>query len=116
MGVNCRSLMMLLVSLSFFLPRAGAQPTLQTDSNVTSPVVSADHKVTVKIYAPGAARVRVVGDFIANGANMTKDADGVWSYTTAAIAPGIYGYYFQVDGVRIIDPGNLFITSGASHL
>jgi enterochelin esterase family protein len=37
---------------------------------------------------------------------MAKDADGLWSATTAVLAPDIYGYHFEVDGVSIIDPRN----------
>ena len=35
---------------------------------------------------------------------MTKDADGVWSVTVGPIAPGIYDFQFDVDGLRITDP------------
>ncbi len=37
---------------------------------------------------------------------MTKDADGVWSLTTAPLEPEIYGYSFVADGVSLLDPNN----------
>jgi enterochelin esterase family protein len=37
---------------------------------------------------------------------MRKDEAGVWSVTTAPIAPDFYGYAFVADGVRLIDPSN----------
>jgi enterochelin esterase family protein len=35
---------------------------------------------------------------------LTKGADGVWTGTTGLLEPNIYGYAFQVDGVRATDP------------
>ena len=37
---------------------------------------------------------------------MQKDADGLWSITTAPLEPDIYGYSFVVDGVNMFDPSN----------
>jgi enterochelin esterase family protein len=37
---------------------------------------------------------------------MQKDAQGVWSVTTDALEPDFYGYSFEADGVRLIDPSN----------
>jgi len=40
---------------------------------------------------------------------MQKDAEGVWSVTTAPLAPDYYGFSFAADGVRLIDPENPFL-------
>ena len=37
---------------------------------------------------------------------MQKDDRGVWTMTTAPLAPDYYGYDFVADGVRLIDPEN----------
>jgi enterochelin esterase family protein len=37
---------------------------------------------------------------------MHKDERGVWSVTTDPLEPDFYGYSFEVDGVRLIDPSN----------
>ena len=97
-------------------PFARALPTDSADSKVASPEVAPDHKVTFRLLAPGAQRVRITGDFALNGVAMNKDADGVWSFTTDPLKPSIYGYSFNVDGVRIVDPGNLYASAGATHL
>lgn len=94
--------------------RAYSQPTF--GSPVVSPEVSPDHKVTLRLLAPNAKDVKVMGDFVTNELAMTKDDKGVWSFTTPTLAPGVYGYYFRVEGVRIPDPGNLLISSGARFL
>jgi enterochelin esterase family protein len=53
---------------------------------------------------------------------MQKDDQGVWSLTTAPLAPDYYGYSFVADGVRLIDPANpllkpnLLATANAVHV
>jgi enterochelin esterase family protein len=37
---------------------------------------------------------------------MQKDEQGVWSVTTDPLEPDFYGYSFEADGVRLIDPSN----------
>lgn len=37
---------------------------------------------------------------------MQRSEQGVWSFTTPPLEPDIYAYWFTVDGVRTIDPGN----------
>ena len=37
---------------------------------------------------------------------MTKDDAGVWSTTVGPLAPQLWGYWFMVDGVKALDPGN----------
>jgi enterochelin esterase family protein len=37
---------------------------------------------------------------------MQKDEQGVWSVTTEPLEPDFYGYSFEADGVRLIDPSN----------
>ncbi len=103
-------------TLFLLAPLARALPTDSADSRVTSPEISPDRKVTFRLLAPGASQVRITGDFALNGTPMSKGQDGVWSLTTDPLKPSIYGYSFNVDGVRITDPGNLFVTSGATHL
>ena len=37
---------------------------------------------------------------------MTKGANGVWTVTVGPLAPDIYTYAFNVDGVAALDPQN----------
>jgi enterochelin esterase-like enzyme len=69
-----------------------------------SPEVGADRTVTLRLSAPLARRVAVTGDF--GDLAMTKSAAGLWSATTAPLAPAIYRYAFVLDGLRFADPGN----------
>jgi enterochelin esterase-like enzyme len=71
--------------------------------------VLSDGKVKFSIYAPKASEVKVMGDYAPKfGAEkLTKDAVGVWSFTTDyALKPNLYTYDFSVDGLKIFDPKN----------
>jgi len=74
---------------------------------VNSPEVAADRRITFRILAPKAQAVRLTGSDIpgiGQGADMTKDPNGVWEVTLGPINPGAYRYNFNVDGVSVIDP------------
>ncbi|MFN7924093.1 MAG: alpha/beta hydrolase-fold protein [Bryobacteraceae bacterium] len=71
---------------------------------VKSPEVAADGRVTFRVRAAGAQSVSVAGAEVAGA--MTKDAEGVWSYTTAPLAPDVYSYSFNIDGAVVPDTAN----------
>ena len=37
---------------------------------------------------------------------MQKGEEGIWSVTTGPLAPDLYGYSFEADGVELLDPSN----------
>jgi enterochelin esterase family protein len=76
---------------------------------VVSPEVAYDRKVHFRILAPKAETVRLSGGDIpgnGQGAEMTRDTNGLWEATLGPIPPGAYRYNFNVDGVPVIDPRN----------
>jgi enterochelin esterase family protein len=85
-----------------------------------SPEVSADHRVTFRIYAPKASEVSVSGDWIAQGrgtgGKLEKDDQGVWSITVGPLVPDFYSYSFNVDGVKTVDPKNAMIKQGIASV
>ena len=72
---------------------------------LVSPEVHADGSVTFRFRAPNAKEVELAREG-AEPQAMQKDDQGVWSLTTAPLAPDYYGYSFVADGVRLIDPSN----------
>jgi enterochelin esterase family protein len=76
---------------------------------VKSPEVSADGRVTVRVYAPNAQTVLAT---VGGRMPLVKDDKGVWSGTTDALKPDIYTYDFVVDGATLPDPGTLDRKSG----
>jgi enterochelin esterase family protein len=103
----------LLICLSSF-----AQQALGRGSRIVSPQINEDNSVTFRLVAPKAVRVHVTGDFLpAEGvdpkevptfAEMTEK-NGVWEYTTKPLASELYSYSFIVDGLKILDPSNVYI-------
>jgi len=78
---------------------------------VVSPEVSADRRITVRLYAPRAEAVRldasdVPGVPFGAGAPMTKAENGIWQTTLGPVPAGAYRYAFVVDGVPTLDPRN----------
>ena len=78
---------------------------------LVSPEVAPDGRVTFRLRAPNAKEVYVTGGVPASGPgggrlDMLKNDQGVWTVTTEPMKPGIYQYTFNVDGMRITDPGN----------
>ena len=74
---------------------------------VVSPQVNADKSVTFRYLAPQAKAVELGAQFEKGPVPMTKDAQGIWSVTTAPVKPDIYPYNFRVDGVSVMDPANV---------
>jgi enterochelin esterase-like enzyme len=74
---------------------------------VVSPQVHADKTVTFRYLAPRAAVVKLSCQFLKAPIEMAKDSVGIWSITTGPIAPDIYPYSFNVDGVTVMDPANV---------
>jgi enterochelin esterase family protein len=85
---------------------ARREPT--PNDTLQSPEVSADHRVTFRIFAPKASEVTLTGDWLGSTPppKLNKDERGVWSITLGPFEPSIYIYSFTVDGVAIPDPIN----------
>ena len=97
---------------------AFAQQQLFQNNNVKSPEVNPDGSVTFRLVAPKAVKVTVSGDFLtaipegATDATTTAEMvekDGVWEYTTTPLPGELYSYSFNVDGVRMLDPSNVYM-------
>ena len=83
---------------------------------IVSPEVHADRRVTLRLLAPRADTVRVTGEILdgARPVAMARDSAGVWSVTVGPLAPDVYTYAFNVDGVNTPDPLNPYIKTVAS--
>ena len=81
-----------------------AKPAPAPESLI-SPEVHPDKSVTFRYRAPNAQEVKLALEG-AESLAMQRDDKGVWSVTTAALAPDYYGYSFSVDGARSLDPFN----------
>jgi enterochelin esterase-like enzyme len=94
--------------------RARREPT--PNDTLISPELLSDNRVTFRIYAPDASKISLSGDWssqgLGPGGQLERDNQGVWAITVGPLPPDFYGYSFNVDGVRIIDPKNPMIKPG----
>ena len=104
---------MISLALAMLCIGASAQERLFNSASVQSPVVNADGTVTFNLFAPKAVKVEVTGDFLpeqSNVAAMKEGPNGVWSYTTGKLAPEMYSYTFNIDGMTgVKDPANVYV-------
>src|SRR4030081_2178446 len=82
------------------LAQAPAQPPPLP--RIVSPQVHSDATVTFRFRDPNAKDVLLAMEGTTR-VPMQKDEQGVWSVTTKALAPDIYGYSFVADGVSLAD-------------
>jgi enterochelin esterase-like enzyme len=84
--------------------------------NVKSPEISANGRITFRLWAPHAQKVSIphLTAFASTGTmlELSKDDQGIWSLTTSPMEPDIYPYRFIVDGVNIPDPANPLAATG----
>lgn len=71
-----------------------------------SPDVQTDGRVTFRYFDPDARNVTISLEGEAKPIPMQKDERGVWTATTGTLAPELYGYSFEVDGMHRLDPMN----------
>lgn len=89
-----------------------AQEALWWKTPTTSPEINENRTVTFRLKAPYAKKVEVTGDFLPEGnAEMRKVQPDLWEYTTPfPLRADLYSYAFIMDGVRITDPSNVYVT------
>lgn len=86
---------------------------------IVSPEIHDDNRITFRLVTPThVAQVRIGGDCFPTGsADLKKNEDGVWEFTTPeALASELYSYFFIVDGVRMLDPSNVYMVRDVSTI
>lgn len=102
----------LIAALLILCHGCGDQQRRRRGPRITSPEVHPDRTVTFRYMAPEADTVKISIQFEQEALAMNKDDDGVWSITLGPVEPDIYPYYFLVDGIQVMDPGNpLYFTN-----
>jgi enterochelin esterase family protein len=102
-----------------------AQQALWGGQAITSPEIHKDGTVTFRYQAPPTVqKVEITGDFlptmkreipnygtveIQGVAELVKDANGVWSFTSQPLDGELYSYSFIVDGLSVKDPNNVYM-------
>ena len=73
-----------------------------------SPQVHGDNTVSFAIKAPQAQQVELQLDY-GKPVAMERDTAGIWRHTTQPLAADLYLYNYVVDGVKTLDPDNVYI-------
>ncbi len=98
------------ITILIFIAIIFSSHAQETRTSIISPKVLPDNRVTFSLYAPDATEVKLVGGWMRNspsGETMTKNDDGVWTYTTSPLNEDMYLYIFNVNGVTSLDPSNI---------
>ena len=117
-------LWMLAAGCLFALAAQSQETVAVNTGNIISPEVdTAAQTVTFRLLAPAAKEVTVEADYFGKvqkqtplGAvemplrqAMTRDTAGVWTLETPMPAPELHTYCFYVDGLRMVDPSNVYM-------
>jgi enterochelin esterase-like enzyme len=78
------------------------------------PRVDGNGRVEVRLKAPEATKVRL-NFWSGPKVDMVKQPDGVWTFTTPPLAPGLHYYTLIVDGVEMNDAGSHAFFGGGKH-
>lgn len=82
--------------------------TLFAQTEFRSPDIAANGQVTFRLKAPEAQNVALRGQLARPAKPLTQDESGIWSLTIGPLESGVYSYWFDVDGTRVIDPRNRY--------
>lgn len=93
-----------------------AQQNIHMPVPEKSPKVDADGRVTFHIHAPEAKNVKVGGSFGATTPSATTLEEGTYTFTFDSVAPDLYDYWFEVDGVKTLDPSNPYVARDIAGL
>jgi enterochelin esterase-like enzyme len=105
---------MLLLSASLGLAQAPGdfKPASSNVLDAQYPQVDGSSRVLIRFKAPDAAKVRV-NFWSGEKADMEKQAEGFWTFTTKSMAPGLHYYTIVVDGAEVSDPGSTAYFGGS---
>jgi enterochelin esterase-like enzyme len=73
--------------------------------------INSDRSITFRYRDPGAQAVLCSIENVAKPLAMSKNAEGVWTITSAPLPPGIYRYHFEINGISFLDPANPVISN-----
>jgi enterochelin esterase-like enzyme len=91
-------------------PPADCRPNALNIPGAPYPCVSPDNRVTFRVAAPDAQKVRIR---IGPGFDMSKGPDGLWYVTTTPQVVGFHYYTLSIDGAVVADPATrTFFGSG----
>src|SRR3954467_9817185 len=105
-------LMLMTTSFCFAQDSGDFKPATSNVLDAQYPRVDSNSRVEIRFKAPDATKVRV-NFWSGPKADMEKQADGFWTFTTPPMAPGLHYYTVMVDGAEVSDPGSTAYFGGS---
>ncbi|MBQ5830678.1 MAG: esterase, partial [Alistipes sp.] len=106
-----------------------AQEISMGGGGAENPTINADNSVTFTFNAPNVAKIELEGDFLparevkagertytTTRTSLAKSAEGVFTITTAPLESDFYTYNLYMDGVRVVDPNNVYQNRDVANL
>ena len=103
---------LLVGSLCFGQEQGNFKPATSNVLDAQYPRVDSNSRVQIRFKAPEASKVRV-NFWSGPKADMEKQPDGFWTFTTPSMAPGLHYYTIIVDGAEVSDPGSTAYFGGS---
>jgi enterochelin esterase-like enzyme len=107
-----RMLMLMTATFCFAQDSGDFKPATSNVLDAQYPRVDSSSRVQIRFKAPDATKVRV-NFWSGPKAEMEKQADGFWTFTTPPMAPGLHYYTVIVDGAEVSDPGSTAYFGGS---
>ena len=104
----------LFAGLCYAQEAGDSQPATTNVWGAEYPRVDRTGRVQLRVKAPDATKVRV-NFWSGPKAEMTKQADGVWMFTTPPLVPGLHYYTFVIDGAEVSDTGSQSFFGGGKY-
>jgi enterochelin esterase-like enzyme len=104
--------MLLSTSLCFAQGSSDFKPASSNVLDAQFPQVDSSSRVQIRFKAPDATKVRV-NFWSGEKADMEKQPDGFWTFTSKSMAPGLHYYTIVVDGAEVSDPGSTAYFGGS---
>src|SRR6185503_16256990 len=99
-------------SLCYGQEQSDFKPASSNVLDAQYPKVDSSSRVMIRFKAPDASKVRV-NFWSGPKAEMEKQADGFWTFTTQPLAPGLHYYTVIVDGAEVSDPSSTAYFGGS---
>ncbi len=90
------------------------QPAATNVWGAEYPRVDSTGRVQLRVKAPDATKVRV-NFWSGPKAEMMKQADGFWTFTTPPLVPGLHYYTFIIDGAEVSDTNSQAFFGGGKY-
>src|ERR1051325_527700 len=92
----------------------GFQPATTNVWGAEYPRVDGTGRVQLRVKAADATKVRV-NFWSGPKADMVKQADGFWTFTTPPLVPGLHYYTFVIDGAEVSDTSSQAFFGGSKY-